>query len=179
YAQIMVENVPFIRGLESRYGLNSIPGTWLNSIQVTKGTGSVINGYESTTGQLNIEYLKPDQEDIDKWFVNFYGNNNGRFEGNFHYVQKLNEKVSTMLLGHGMYLGTTNDHNNDGFYDNPLTDHFGLANRWRYLTDKVEGHIVAGFMHVNNVGGQTTFNPNEDRLTTNNYGVGVNSKQYY
>ena len=59
YSQIMTENIPNIRGLASTYGLSYIPGTWMESIQITKGSGSVANGYESTTGQINVEYLKP------------------------------------------------------------------------------------------------------------------------
>ncbi|MBA3901902.1 MAG: TonB-dependent receptor, partial [Bacteroidetes bacterium] len=84
YTQIMTENTPAIRGLSSSYGLGFIPGTWVESIQVTKGPGSVVNGYESISGQINVEFQKPD--DADKLFVNKYVNNRGRYELNVHYA---------------------------------------------------------------------------------------------
>jgi len=63
YSQIQTENIPLIRGLASTYGLNYIPGSWMESIQISKGTSSVINGYESITGQINVEYKKPENSE--------------------------------------------------------------------------------------------------------------------
>ncbi|HWA33865.1 MAG TPA: TonB-dependent receptor, partial [Cyclobacteriaceae bacterium] len=60
---ISVENMPGVRGLASSQGIQFIPGTWINSIQVTKGVGSVINGYESIAGQINVELKKPQESD--------------------------------------------------------------------------------------------------------------------
>jgi hypothetical protein len=59
YTQIQLENIPYLRGLESSFGLNSLPGSWIESIQITKGTGTVINGYESMAGLVNLELKKP------------------------------------------------------------------------------------------------------------------------
>jgi outer membrane receptor for ferrienterochelin and colicin len=55
YTQLTVENLPGPRGLATALGLNSIPGTWIESIQLNKGTSSVANGYESIAGQINVE----------------------------------------------------------------------------------------------------------------------------
>ncbi len=86
YTQLMFENIPNVRGLSSTYGLSFIPGTWIESIQITKGTGSVVNGYEPITGQINLEYLKPDE--AEKLYVNVYGNTMGRAELNVHAAKK-------------------------------------------------------------------------------------------
>ena len=72
YSQMLFENIPYLRGMESAFGLNYVPGPWMQSIQVSKGAASVINGYESTTGQINIEYKKPDNSD--PLFINLFGN---------------------------------------------------------------------------------------------------------
>src|SRR5690606_8151647 len=55
YTQLTVENLPGPRGLATPLGLNSISGTWIESIQIGKGIGSVVNGYESMAGQINVE----------------------------------------------------------------------------------------------------------------------------
>ncbi len=104
YSQIQAENIPSIRGMASAYGLNYIPGPWMESIQISKGTASVINGYESITGQINVEYKKP--RTAEKLYVNLFGNSNGRMEANLYSGYKLNDKWSTLLLVHGDYFGT-------------------------------------------------------------------------
>ena len=47
YILISEENIPMIRGASQAYGLTFTPGTWVESIQISKGSGSVVNGFES------------------------------------------------------------------------------------------------------------------------------------
>ena len=56
YVQMLTENIPNFRGASAPYGLGYVPGPWMSSIQVSKGTSSVKNGYEALTGQINIEF---------------------------------------------------------------------------------------------------------------------------
>jgi len=175
YTQIMFENIPLVRGLGSSYGLNYVPGTWIESIQITKGTGSVVNGYESITGQINLEYWKPDESD--KLFVNLYGNHNGRSEANVHYVQKLSPKWSTLLFAHGSNVGLKNDHNKDGFLDMPLSTQVNIFNRWKRVSQKMMTQFGVSALWDEKTGGQTEFNYEDDFGNQTLYGVGINSKQ--
>ena len=93
YTQITQENVPLIRGLSSAYGLTYVPGTWIESIQIIKGAGSVTNGFESFAGQINLEYFKP--ENADKIFWNFYTNSESKFENNSSLLKK---QVNGLLI---------------------------------------------------------------------------------
>ena len=72
YVQMMTENIPNFRGTAAPYSLGYVPGPWMQSIQVSKGASSVKNGYESITGQINIEYQKPQLTDHIN--ANVYGN---------------------------------------------------------------------------------------------------------
>ena len=114
YVQITNENIPLIRGLSSSYGLNFVPGSWIESIQVLKGAGSVVNGYESFTGQINVEYFKPST--ADKLYWNFYSNLDQKFENNLA-VKKVYDKWSSNLFTHISYHSKEIDNNNDGFLD--------------------------------------------------------------
>ena len=80
YLMITEENIPSVRGASQAYGLSFTPGTWVESIQITKGAGSVVNGYESISGQINTELIKP-INDI-PFFLNVYGSTDSRFEIN-------------------------------------------------------------------------------------------------
>ena len=96
YSQIMIENVPGIQSLGNTFGMNFIPGPLMSSIQVNKGAGSVVNGYESMTGQINVELKKP--QSTDKFFVNLFLNQDLRTELNIISTQKINEIGVRYLL---------------------------------------------------------------------------------
>ena len=102
YTSLQFENIPLVRGLANLDGLAHIPGSWVQSIQISKGSGSVVNGYEGMTGQINLEFLKPDDLK-EKVFINLYGNVMGRSEINAHIGDKLNEKWSTLFLVLGSF----------------------------------------------------------------------------
>jgi len=144
---------------------------------VTKGTGSVVNGYESITGQINIEFKKP--QDVKEWlFVNGYGSSKGRMEGNIHLRKKLNDKWSTILFMHASDVSMKNDNNRDGFLDMPLTRQYNVYNRWNYHSGKrIEGQLGLKAIMEDRQGGQTKFNYKTDSRTTSAYGVGVNTRQ--
>ncbi len=178
YSQIMYENIPFIRGLESKYGLTLLPGTWVESIQITKGSGAVTNGYESMTGQINVEFQKPDQNEREQVYANLYLNNMLRKEVNLHYRHRLNKHWSGIILAHGMDMSLERDINGDGFMDAPLNQTLAGSGRLRYSYDAIEGHLTAGGAIRKNVGGQLGFRPKME-TTAALYGVQLNSTQGY
>lgn len=156
YSQIQGEMIPLIRGLSSAYGLGFVPGTWIESIQISKGTGSVVNGYEQMAGQINLEFLKPDAENADKLFVNVYSSSGGRGEVNIHTGTKFNEKLSTMLFLHGNSIFRQNDSNHDGFMDTPLQQQYNFYNRWKYHSGKrIESQLNIKGIYETKTGGQT------------------------
>jgi len=171
YTQIQYENLPLIRGLSSAYGLTFIPGTQAESIQIKKGAGSVINGYESITGQINIELQKPDK--AEKLSLNLYGNIMSRAEINIQAAQKLNEKWSTMTMLHANNQSISHDNNNDNFEDHPLRTQYNLFNRWKYRGEKRV--FQAGFRAVYDdlTAGQIKANVDEPL-----YEIGVKTKQF-
>ncbi len=177
YSQMLVENIPSLRGLVGSYGLTFIPGSWIESIQVTKGTGSVANGYESIAGQINIEEKKPDA--AEKLFLNVYANQMGRFEGNANFTQKLNDKWSTALLLHGNISAVKIDDNKDGFLDAPIGQQINVTNRWKYNDNKgLVFQTAIKALADNRQAGQKSFNPSTDKFTTNAYGVGIKAEQF-
>ena len=176
YIQTNVENIPAIRGLNTAFGLNYIPGTWLSSIDVAKGAGSVVNGYESMTGALNIELAKPDMSE--KLYLNAYGSSQGRGEINLNLAHKINKKWSVGLLTHASTLQTKLDQNGDGFLDLPLYTQFNGINRWKYQTDKVMASFGVKALYEDRTGGQVSFNPDTDRNSGKFYGFGSKTQRY-
>ena len=135
YVQMLTENIPNFRNVASPYALNYTPGPWMQSIQVSKGITSVKQGYEAMTGQINVEYKKPQQHDPDYLAVNFYGNSKGRIEGNADATFKLSSGWGTTLLMHYDKDLCHHDVNGDGFADMPKVQQYNVMNRWHYKTE--------------------------------------------
>ncbi len=133
YVQMLTENIPNYRGLSAPYSLSYIPGPWMQSIQVSKGASSVKNGYESITGQINVEFKKPQAT---PWAdANLYYNSKGKLEANLGTNLQLSGKWSTALLGHYEILDKAHDENDDGFVDMPKVKQGSLMSRWAYMSD--------------------------------------------
>lgn len=176
YTQMMVENIPSIRSLNNAFGMIYVPGPWMSSIQVNKGAGSVVNGYESMTGQINMEYKKPDK--ADKLFVNFFANQDARAELNIITAHKLSKKWGYLGAIHGQYNWLKMDLNKDGYIDNPLVKNVNVFNRFTYTSGKVFG-LVAGVV-VNwedRMGGQMMFMPKHDLSHQNYWGLRLGTQR--
>ena len=154
YTQMLDENIPALRGLSSTFGWNYVPGPWLESIQVSKGTSSVVNGYESTTGQINLEYKKPDHTET--LFLNLFGSGDGRLEANLTSAVPVAKYLWTGLMLHGSTEQMEHDANHDGFMDMPKTKLVNIYNRWLYENPEkgVESRFGVKFLHDERDGGQ-------------------------
>lgn len=163
YVQMLTENIPNYRGAAAPYGLGYVPGPWMESIQVSKGTSSVKNGYEALTGQINVEFKKP-QTTTDIVSANLFASSTNRFEANADASVKLNNRWTTMLLAHYENETKAHDSNDDGFADIPRVEQYNFWNRWVYMGDnyvfqagikalseeRKSGQVSHGDMHITN-----------------------------
>ncbi|MGA9115148.1 MAG: TonB-dependent receptor [Bacteroidota bacterium] len=158
YAQITIENMPAVRGLASHTGLTALPGSWIESIQVSKGVGSAANGYESITGQINVELRKPESPGERPVLLNMFADQDLRLESNLIFPVALGEDWSSMSM---LHLGTRRkaaDGNGDRFLDMPLARtahvlqrfHFqgsgGLEGQWgvQFSEEEKQGGTLSG-----------------------------------
>lgn len=134
YVQMLTENIPNFRGIASPYSLGYVAGPWMQSIQVSKGCSSVKNGYESITGQIDIEYLKPQTEE--QLNANVYADSKAKIEANADGNIHITDKLSTALLLHYEDALADHDSNNDGFSDAPRIRQVNALNRWAYFSKR-------------------------------------------
>ena len=143
YILITEENIPMVRGASQTYGLGFTPGTWIESIQVTKGMGSVTNGYESIVGQINTEIKKP-YSDM-PFFFNLFNSIDGRVEANAHLKSTISDKIQTTSFIHYNNREKANDKNGDKFLDKPIQNQLNLLSKWQY-TDAANG--IVSFLNI-------------------------------
>lgn len=177
YLLITEENIPMVRGASQAYGLSFTPGTWIESIQITKGTGSVVNGYESIAGQINTEIKKPFSDA--PLFFNLYTSANGRREANLQGNWKINDRWSSGLFVHGNQRTQEIDRNGDNFLDIPLAMQYNILNRWQF-TNAEKGWV--GFASIRLMQdekqvGALDFDPIIDRNKKRLWGSEINTNR--
>ncbi len=173
YVQMLTENLPNFRGAALPYGLGYVPGSWMKSMQVSKGNSSVKNGYEAMTGQINVEYVKP--EDPTGMTVNLYGSTMGKFEanadGNIHING--NKNLSTEILAHYENNWSHHDGNGDGFQDDPRVRQYNLQNRWFWKKNNYILHAGLSLLKEDRKSGQT-----DHAAMTNPYRINIGTDRY-
>jgi len=178
YLLFTEENIPIIRGASQVYGLSFTPGTWIESLQITKGAGSVINGYESMTGQINAELKKPLTSE--KIFFNLFRSLEGRNELNLNTKTTFSSKLSANLLVHFNQLSEKIDKNKDGFLDLPLSEQVNILSRFQYL-DTEKGWVSflnIRFLQDDKIFGQGDFLPKLHKNTTSIWGSEIMTNRY-
>ncbi len=175
YSQIQIENIPTLRGLSAAYGLGQVPGSWMESIQVSKGTASVANGYESISGQINVEYKKPWADE--RFFLNGYANSLGMVELNTNASLMVTPKVSTMVLAHVERMDTEADHDHNGFIDHPRVEQYHLYNRWAYQGQSFEAQAGLRLLEEGRISGQKGYSPGTVQAPGNPYGIDINTRR--
>ena len=177
YLLISEENIPMVRGASQIYGLTFTPGTWIQSIQITKGAGSVVNGFESIAGQINTEIQKPSSDA--PIFINAYTSVNGRQEFNAHFNTKFNEKWSAGSYVHVNQRTQKFDKNADQFLDVPISKQINILNRWQY-TDASKGWVGFAslrFLDDSKQTGSMSFDPKIHKNTTSFWGSEIETKR--
>ncbi|MCH5232652.1 MAG: TonB-dependent receptor [Muribaculaceae bacterium] len=152
YVQLLTENIPNFRGAARPFSLRYVPGPWMKSISVSKGSSSVKNGYESITGQIDVEYLKPqDEEGV---VLNAYFDSQLKLEANADANFHLSPTLNTELLAHFEDRFSNHDGNHDGFTDMPDIRQFNFQNRWNLFTNHYIMHAGIGVINEKSLAGQ-------------------------
>ncbi len=171
YTLITRENIPDARGLAATTGLTFTPGTWIEGMQLSKGIGSVVNGYESVAGQINVEWRKAFNDKEPNWFLNLYQSTQGRTEGNIVWRKKIKEGIHTNLFFHGKSNWYRLDQNSDGFMDQPIDRQLVMANRWFWFSPN-GWEFQAGIKGVSthNLGGQLNYESGKQQTVGHPWG---------
>ncbi len=182
YTLLTKEQLPEIRGLASPYGLNFIPGKWIGGIQLTKGGSTVVNGYESITGQINTELLKSNEDDKkSETEINLFSDNNGRVEANVTSTSPISDKWTQSVLLHGNGTFGDTDMNDDGFLDRPKGSQLNVAYLLNYndlVNSGFASHFGINYLKDERTAGQIGFNKRIPQKDQSLYGVGIDISRF-
>ena len=173
YVQMLTENMPNLRGASIPYSLGYVPGPWLQSIQVSKGASSVKSGYESITGQINIEYLKP--QGTDGVRANAYLDNKLKQEVNLDGSIHFNDRLSTSLLLHFENRQSDHDADHDGFMDMPKLKQINGMWRMAYVSPKWISQLSVKALRDERTSGMSSHDKRPDGSA--HYGIDVRTNR--
>lgn len=170
--------VSLLHELTAPYRLGYLAGPWIENVEIIKGTGLVVNGYEAISGQMTIKLKEPDK--IDQLLFNAYGNDLGKFDVNLNASARINPKWSTvLLLLHSDHLGTRVDRNKDGFLNLPLATRLNAFNKWKYLSGHgIVSEVGLGALRETRQGGQVDFRDTGDAALLQHYGTAQATTRY-
>ncbi|WP_316753199.1 TonB-dependent receptor [Pedobacter gandavensis] len=177
YNQVLIDGFPMIQGLTFTYGISGIPGTLVENIHISKGANSVLQGYESISGQINVETKKPNPSE--KLFANIYVNSFLEKHLNLNTSFKAG-KWKSLLAFHTVQPAKKTDRDNDNFLDLPLLTRYMVLNKWKLGLEKDWGwsaEFALRYLHENRVGGQTFFDADRDKGSDTVYGNTVSLNQ--
>lgn len=176
YTQVLVDNIPMMTGLTRKYGVSALPGPLVNSIMVSKGSNSVLQGYESISGIINV--ILKDRETSDKLYVNGFVNDVLEKQFNLNYGDEFG-KWNTLISGHTVQKSNRVDNNGDGFLDNPLTTRYMVYNKWKYDGSETDGFDISWkYLNEEKTGGQVGFNKETDPGGNTVYGQTTDLEQF-
>lgn len=178
YTQMLFENIPTLKGIGSTFGLGYVPGPWMTSISVSKGAASVVNGYESITGQINLEYKKPD--DQERFYFNAFQSSHLKTDLNANVSTHFNDNLSTMILAHYDFNLEPMDDNGDMFRDQPNVKQLNLINRWKYQSfTGFESQFGFQILNEERIGGTTNESHINDGINViHPYKMSIETKRY-
>lgn len=177
YNQILIDGFPIIQGLTYTYGISSIPGTLVDNIFISKGANSVLQGFESMSGQINVETKEPDN--TDKLLLNAYINSFAERHLNAIYAARKG-KWSNLTALHTVQPANEFDKDQDGFLDLPKLTRYMVSNKMKYGLEKDWGwssRIGIRYVNEERVGGQLAFNEESNKGSVESYGQMVSISQ--
>ncbi len=177
YNQVLVDGFPMIQALSYTYGISGIPGTLVENIFVSKGANSVLQGFESISGQINV--ITKDAANTDKLLLNFYINSFMEKHLNANYAFKKG-KWRNITAVQTVQPANKTDNDKDNFLDLPLLTRYLIYNKLNYGKESDWGwstKIGLKYLNEERIGGQYTFNANTDQGNTSVYGQTVNFTQ--
>lgn len=181
YNQVLVHGMPLIQGLSYTYGINGIPGPLIRNIYVAKGANSVLQGFESISGQINVELKEAAKSE--RIYLNVYGNSFGETQYNA-LIGARPGKWAVLTAAHVTLPASRIDRDKDTFLDVPLVNRYSLYQQWQYQDETVQGwssRIGLRYLHEKRIGGQSAFDASKHLGGNEIYGqsASINQPEVY
>ena len=159
YTMVLIDGMPIVSGLSTVYGLNGIPQSLIDRIEVIKGPASTLYGSEAVGGLINVITKKPSK--AKPISLEVFGTSWAEINADISNKININNKAIS-LLGINYYnYQLPVDNNKDGFTDITLQNRVSIFNKWNFKRSKNRVFSIAGrYVYENRWGGEMNWNDN-------------------
>ena len=157
YTMILIDGMPIVSGLSTVYGLNGIPNSMIERVEIVKGPASTLYGSEAVGGLVNVITKKPESGPalhVDAFATDWR-------EYNLDIGTSLKTKKASALLGINAFSNQNPiDKNEDGFTDITLANRISVFNKWSFHRRQNRLASLAGrYIYEDRWGGQMGWTP--------------------
>lgn len=175
YNQILVDGAPTILGLSFPYGISGIPGPLVENIYVSKGANSVLQGFESVSGQINV--LTTEADNAEKLKSSYYINQFGESHLNAAIGLK-SDRHSEVIGLHLVNPANRRDRDGDNFLDVTRLQRKMAFINGKWESEDFAGEYGARITLENRNSGQYSYDPERNTGSPLVYGQAIGFHQF-
>ncbi len=158
YSMVMIDGMPIVSGLSTVYGLNGIPQSLIERVEVVKGPASTLYGSEAVGGLINIITKKTSNAPIVS--ADVFGTTWNEINTDVSSKFSAGKKAEALIGLNYFNFQNRVDNNNDNFTDVTLQDRFSLFNKWNFKrkNNRVFS-LAARYVYEDRFGGDMNWTP--------------------
>lgn len=174
YTLVLIDGMPIVSALGTVYGLNGIPSSMIERIEITKGPGSAQYGSEAMAGIINV--ITRDASKTSPFGLESNLNTHGEWNLDFGAAPAVG-KSHSLISGNFYRLGNRIDQNGDNFTDVPLAQRLSLFNKWQFQRQAGRmAQVAAKAYGEDRFGGVLQWQPN-DAGSDSIYGESIRTRR--
>ena len=174
YTLILIDGMPIVSALSTVYGLNGIPNSMVERIEVVKGPASSLYGSEAMGGIINVITKSPYKAPVISAdsFLTSWG------ELSMDASAKINAGKATSLIGINYFnYNSRIDNNGDNFTDLTLQNRVSIFNKWNFeRNDNRVASLAARYVYEDRWGGEMNWDK-QWRGSDSIYGESIYTKR--
>ncbi|TAE04103.1 MAG: TonB-dependent receptor [Bacteroidetes bacterium] len=176
YTMVLIDGMPIVSGLSTVYGLNGIPSSIIQRVEIVKGPAAALYGSEAMGGIINVITKNPDR--VPKLSVDMNATSYQEFNTDLSAGFKINKKVRALLGINYFHFDKKHDINHDNFTDVTLSKRLSIFNKWSFeRKDKRIADVAFRYVLENRHGGEMQWEE-QFRGTDSIYGESIYTNRY-
>lgn len=172
YSMIVIDGMPIMGGLSTVYGLQGIPTSLIDQVEVIKGPASTVYGSEAMAGLINV--VTKNIDCVPKFSLDFNISSWGELQTSI--VYKLIDKQRLKAFSSIDIFNYNNpiDNNDDGFTDLSLKNRYSIFNKFQFFNKNGYNplNLTLRYLNEDRWGGQMNFTE-QDRGRNTVYGESI------
>lgn len=158
YTMILIDGMPIVSALSTVYGLQGIPTSLIERMEVVKGPSSTLYGSEAVAGVINI--ITRDVLCAPRFTADVQGSTQGEWNADLGGRFRLGKKADGLLSGSLFHFGNRMDVNEDNFTDMPLQQRYAAFGKIRFERPKQRlAGVTARYVWEDRFGGEMNWQP--------------------